>query len=781
MITAPLHPPGWLRLRGALRLLAAALLGLICACPASAASPLAVVQQYCFDCHGEGMSKGDVTLDRWPTAEARLADRTTWRRVMQALQNREMPPAKKPQPNDEERAALMRWIEKDVFQCDCDQPDPGRVTLRRLNRAEYNNTIRDLLGVDLKLAEEFPVDGSGHGFDTIGDALAMPPILLEKQLAAARKALEAAFGWSMPQSSTRRFSVDELEVGYNAKQQGDGWVALNTIEEDDVAAAIDVPAESEYLLRVHAYGRPQTANALRLTFMLDGQPLKEFTVSTNRDDAPVYEVRVTAPAGRRRFRAVMRRNKEGLSVREALRWKSGREQKGAIMLEWLEVEGPLRLAESVMTRRATMFGKDPEPGREQAAAREILSAFARRAFRRPVAPEESARLVALAQRSWEEGESFGPGLALAMQAILVSPHFIYRGELQPEPGNPKAVHPVNEHALAARLSYFLWSTLPDEALSAEADRGTLRSNLTQQVRRLLASPRSRALVHDFAGQWLELRNLANASPDPGLFEPFNDSLRDSMREETERFFEGILREDRSVLEFLTADYTFADERLAKFYGLSGVKGEEFQRVSLAATPRRGLLGHASVLTLTSNPTRTSPVKRGKWLLDNLLDAPPPPPPPEVPELKDSGELKGTLRQRMEQHRANVLCASCHARMDPPGFALENFDGIGAWRTKDGESPVDASGEFTTGEKFDGVLQLSAVLAGPKREQFVRALASKLLTYALGRGLEFADKCTLDRIVAHAAAHDYRFSELILAVVQSVPFQMRRGDSSAPAP
>jgi hypothetical protein len=336
---------------------------------------------------------------------------------------------------------------------------------------------------------------------------------------------------------------------------------------------------------------------------------------------------------------------------------------------------------------------------------------------------------------------------------------------------------VNEYALASRLSYFLWSTMPDEELFRHAERRTLRKNLDAQVRRMLHHPKSRALLDNFAGQWLQLRNVATMSPDPKTFKNFDEPLREAMRRETELFFEHVMREDRSVLDFLNADYTFANERLSNHYGLATVKGPDFQRVSLKGTPRRGILTHGSILALTSNPTRTSPVKRGKWVLDNLLNAPPPPPPPDVPELKEGKELKGTLRERMEQHRSDALCASCHARMDPIGFALEHFDGIGAWRQEDEGAKIDASGELLTGEEFNNHSELIDILAAQKRDQFIRALADKMLTYALGRGLEYYDKCALDAITARAAKNDYRFSELVLGVVKSAPFQKRRGDTS----
>jgi hypothetical protein len=751
---------------------------------ASLAAPRAVsysetvvplLDKYCYDCHGNGKHKGDLALDRWKSEADAVADRKTWQRITEMLDGHEMPPKKRSQPTTAEREMIVAWVEQEVLKCDCNNPDPGRVTIRRLNRTEYNNTIRDLLGVDFKPADDFPVDDSGYGFDNIGDSLSMPPILVEKYLNATEKIVDAALGRA--KSRTQRFAVDELEVGYNAKRRGDGWVTLNGIEEDDVAVTQTLPVGGEYLFRVRAYARQEATNAIDLTFMIDRTPVLAQPVETNRAAAKVYEVKLNVPAGKHRLRAVVRRNKEGLSEAEALKWKSGVVQKGAVSVEWVELEGPITV--SVPETRKRLIPREPARGREARLAREIVGDFARRAFRRPVAKQEVERLTALAEQAWRRGGSFEDGLALSLQATLVSPHFLYRGELQPEPDNPKSIHPVNEYALASRLSYFLWSTMPDDELLTLAERRALRKNLDSQVRRMLNDPKSRALVDNFVGQWLQLRNVATMAPDPERFKNFDEPLRDAMRRETELFFENIVREDCSVLEFLTADYTFVNERLAKHYGLENIRGGEFRRVSLSSTPRRGVLTHGSILALTSNPTRTSPVKRGKWVLDNLLNAPPPPPPPDVPELKEGKELTGTLRERMEQHRADLLCASCHARMDPIGFAFENFDGIGAWREKDGGEAIDASGELLTGEKFKGHAEFLTILAAQKKEQFMRALADKMLTYALGRGLEYYDKCALDEISARLAKGNYRFSELVLGVVKSTPFQKRRGDTAAP--
>ena len=410
------------------------------------------------------------------------------------------------------------------------------------------------------------------------------------------------------------------------------------------------------------------------------------------------------------------------------------------------------------------------------SARQILRTFADRAYRRPVRDDELNRLVRLVELARKNGDGFEAGLKLALEAVLVSPHFLFRVELDRRPGD-RYVRLVGEFELASRLSYFLWSSMPDDELFRLARAKRLREPgvLEAQVKRMLQSPRSRALVDNFAGQWLQLRNLKGFTPDPARFPGFDEPLRSAMLQETELFFEHVVREDRSVLEFLDANYTFVNERLARHYGIPGVTGDRFRRVDLTGTPRGGILTHASILTVTSNPTRTSPVKRGKWILENILGTPPPPPPPGVQELKEDKEvvLSGTLRQRMEQHRADPGCASCHQRMDPLGFGFENFDAVGAWRDREGKHAIDPSGVLPGGQSFKGPAELRALLR-KKEDAFARCLADKMLTYALGRGTERSDRCFIDAIARNLARHGYKFSGLVLEVVKSDPFQKRRG-------
>jgi hypothetical protein len=681
-----------------------------------------------------------------------------------------MPPDDKPQPTQAERDLLSEWIDAVVNDCDCENPDPGRVTIRRLNREEYNNTIRDLVGVDFEPAADFPADDSGYGFDNIGDVLSLPPTLLEKYLAAAERVMNAAM--LTENASTRKTTDYEGRV---LEGKGSTFVIGGTVrvisKTGEATLPIKVSRSGEHLIRVAATQRMVGNEAARMGVKVDGNVVKNFVV-TGVPDAPSYhEVSVPLTAGDHRVSFVL------LNPFTGGRDSKGRTQERSYGVHSVQISAPPEPMQIPETHLRIMApGANIADKRERAQT--IIKAFAMRAFRRPVTDEEVSRYLRFVDLAEKEKESFDKGIKIALQAVLVSPHFLFRGEIQPEPNNPKQVHPVNEYALASRLSYFLWSSMPDEALFREAAAGTLRKNLDVQVRRMLQDKKADALVANFAGQWLQIRNLAISQPDPGTFKNFDDALRRAMIGETEHYFAHIMREDRNVMEFLDSDYTFLNERLAKHYGISGIQGEQFVKVTLTNAARGGVLTHASVLTLTSNPTRTSPVKRGKWVLENLLGTPPPPPPPEVPNLDNpqSGkQLTGSLRQRMEQHREDPNCATCHARMDPIGFGLENFDGIGAWRGKDGPHPIDPAGKLVSGETFAGPADLRSILLLRKNDDFVRNISEKMLTYALGRGLEFYDKCAVDEISANVKLKGYKFSVLVLEICKSTPFQMRRGE------
>ncbi|HXJ57049.1 MAG TPA: DUF1592 domain-containing protein [Verrucomicrobiae bacterium] len=729
-----------------------------------------VLEKYCYGCHGRGKKKGGVALDLYSEgAAAAAADPKTWEKVLQNLRTHVMPPDNKPQPSIREAAQVTGWIEAQVFHCDCAHPDPGRVTLRRLNRTEYNNTIRDLVGVNFEPAEDFPADDTGYGFDNIGDVLSMPPILMEKYLAAAERILDQAILPEDPaQARVKRFDAENLEGTAPSEAVETGGRRLG--REGDINVNYLFPETGVYAVRAKAYGEQFGPEPTKMTLSLNGRDLETFDVPVEFGHAEVYEVRLHVPVGTNRFAAAYINNYVNRNDPDPK--KRGDRN---LVIEYLEITGPLDLQlPPVPETHARIFFKEGAPTNRVEYARAIIARFASRAFRRPARLDEVDRLAGLAERALKQGETFQRSVELALQAVLISPHFLFRGELQPDPNNPHAVHPIDEYALASRLSYFLWSSMPDSELFDLVAAGKLRANLERQVRRMLQDPKAMALVQNFAGQWLQLRNLRVATPDAKTFPAYDEALRSAMQTETETFFEHVMRADRSVLDFLGANYTFVNERLARHYGIAGVAGDKFQKVSLRGTGRAGVLTQGAILTFTSNPTRTSPVKRGKYVLENILGTPPPPPPPNVPELKET-KLTGTLRQRMEQHRENPTCASCHARMDPIGFGFEHFDGIGAWRQQDDTFPIDSAGQLVSGESFRSATDLVDILMKEKRAEFVRCLADKMLTYALGRGLEFYDKCALDGITAQMARKNYRFSSLVLAIVNSIPFQERRGE------
>jgi len=730
-----------------------------------------ILVEFCWDCHGDGAKKGGLALDRYADEKAMLADRTGWKHVIDNLTQRVMPPDRKPQPTDAQRDLIIQWIEQEVFRTDCDNPDPGRVTIRRLNRVEYNNTIRDLVGVDFQPANDFPADDSGYGFDNIGDVLSLPPIMLEKYLAAAEKILDAAIVVGNPQRPTKRYNFAQLDGG---ARFGDSTKVL--VSNGELFVQHNFTQGGEYVFRVRAFQQRGGNEAAKMSVRLGGTDLKTFDVSNLEDSPGTFEVRSRVNPGTHRVAAAFL-NDFYQPPPPGKRNPIDRN----LYVRHLEIEGPMDTEPDLPESHRRIFIAKPGPGTNKLeAARAIVAEFTRRAYRRPVQPAEVDRLLKIFQVADANKEPFERSVQLTLQAVLVSPHFLFRGELQPEPDNPKRIHPINEYALASRLSYFLWSTMPDEQLFDYASRGQLRRNLGQQVQRMLRDQKARELVENFGGQWLMLRNLDIVSPDPKLFPEYDDTLKALMRKETETLFEHIMREDRSIFEFLTADYTFINERLAAHYDIPNIKGDQFQRVSLVGTPRRGVLTHASILTLTSNPTRTSPVKRGLFVLENLLATPPPPAPPDVPPLEENKKLTGTLRQQLEQHRENPACASCHARMDPLGFGLENFDAVGAWRDKENGVTIDPAGRLVTGENFSGPVELNKILVTSKRKEFVHSLSEKMLTYALGRGLDFYDKCALDEIAKGVDRNGDKFSVLVLEIVKSVPFQLRRGEGDRSA-
>jgi cytochrome c5 len=734
-----------------------------------------LLQKYCNDCHSGEKPRAGLVLDKYENEKGVIENRKTWEKVLKMVRTREMPPPKRSQFAPEELERFTGWVDAAINRIDCSQGvDPGRVTIRRLNRVEYNTTIRDLVGVNFQPAEDFPSDDVGYGFDNIGDVLSLPPLLLEKYLAAAEKITQAAIlTGSALEGPVAKFNGNQL-----AGPGGGSGTARGLASNGELSTEFDFSKAGEYVLRARAYGQQAGSEVVKMAFRLDGKEAKVVEVAAVEGEPGIYELRQELPAGKRKVGVAFLNDYYNPKDPDP-----GNRDRN-LVVESLEIQGPLDPSgESLpeMHRRIVFCRPEGEARTAESCAREILARFATRAYRRPATDEELQRLVGLALDVMKDGGGFEDAIQTAVQAVLVSPHFLFRIELDQEPNNPAAVHRINAYELATRLSYFLWSSLPDQELFEQARNGKLLElpTLDAQVRRMLQDPKSQALVENFGGQWLQTRSLKTFAPDPAMFPSFDEALRTAMRRETELFFGAVMREDRSLLDFVDGNFTFVNERLARHYGIPDIKGDEFQRVALPEQ-RGGILSQASVLAITSNPTRTSPVKRGKWVLENLLGAPPPPPPPNVPELNEAKDvvLTGTLRQRMEQHRANPACASCHQRMDPLGFGLENFDAIGAWRTQDGKFDIDPSGTLPSGESFSGPRELRAVLKA-HRDEFRHCLAEKMLTYALGRGLEYYDKCAVDRITAAVAREDDKFSSLILEIVHSDPFQKRRGKRGEP--
>jgi hypothetical protein len=775
----------------------------------------------CSLCHNAATQSGGLNFEAYQTLSSVLENRDRWERVLQKLRAGEMPPKGMPRPKEVDQRAFVEFIEAQFSRADQGaKPNPGRVTAHRLNRVEYNNTIRDLLGVDLRPADDFPQDDSGYGFDNISDVLSLSPALMESYLSAAEKVSRAAiFGPAQMKATMVQHRVQGRKLAPNLKPLTDYDLSGLSLP-NALHTPHRFPVDGEYVFRASLGGtRPAGSEPLTLALWIDGRQTQVTnfdatgvaSFSNDRQDfaGMTKEFRVPVTAGDHWIAVSFLHLYEGLPVAyggpnpsklevpptpefkpppnlppervEEIRKRieARRNEKLATndaRIDIVEVRGPYAQpkgpsAESV--KRVMTCGHTD--GHHQAAcATRIVASLAHRAYRRPVTSQEVAQLTALAAKGQRQSGSFDEGIALALQAILVSPDFLFRIEKDTNQG----AHAISQHELATRLSYFLWSSMPDDELLQAADRGTLRQApvLEVQVRRMLQDEKSHALVENFGGQWLELRRLESIKPDRQRFPEFEDYLRISMRLETEKFFENIIHEDRSIVDFIDGQYSFLNERLAQLYKIPGVKGPEFRKVSLAGTPERGgIFTQASVLTVSSYATRTSPVLRGKWLLENILNSPPPPPPPNVPNLDEAAiGSAASLRQQLEAHRQNPTCASCHAKMDPLGFGLENFNAIGAWRTQDGKFPIDASGTLPDGRSFRGPQELRAILKAD-RNSFTECLTEKMLTYALGRGLERYDQPAIKEIVHHVAANEYRFSSLVLEIVDSLPFQMRGGE------
>ncbi|MBK5294801.1 MAG: DUF1592 domain-containing protein [Acidobacteriia bacterium] len=722
----------------------------------------------CLPCHNDRLASGSLDLAPYAAASSIVEHREGWERILHKIRTGEMPPKGLPRLTQEQVSELMRFVETEFERADRNvKPDPGRVTARRMNRNEYSNTIRDLLGVEFRAEKDFPTDDSGHGFDNIGDVLTISPVLMEKYIAAAERIASRAIGADpLPKP---------IDSEYHMKDKTVRRLDASTIE-----ATHRVEFDGEYTVRIGLPGeRSADAKPVTMGFWMDGKLLHSKLVETKPSGLVYFnpyseeELRLYLPEGDHVFRA-------GFVDDEFVKTLQGKElysDKKNKFLNMIKFIGPFASTVDKPSRKKILTCDVASLG--QACAERVIGTLARRAYRRPVTKPEVASLMKFYRLAQAEGQNAEQGIQLAIQAMLVSPHFLFRVERDPDPNDAARVHPVSSLELASRLSYFLWSSMPDEELLALAESGRLKTPavLQAQVTRMLADERSAAFAGNFAGQWLETRNLDSIKPDPQKFPDWGPELREAMKAETRLVFDFVLRENRPLSDFLNGNYTFLNERLAKHYGISGVAGPGFRRVELATDQRGGILSHASVLTVSSYPTRTSPVIRGKYVLQNLLGAPPPDPPADVPALDEEAVgTTGSLRQQLEKHRSNAVCASCHSRMDVLGFGLENYDGIGKWRTMDGKFPIDVSGTFPNGKSFSTPAQMRILLM-EELPDFARCMTEKTLTYSLGRGLERYDRRTVDGITRKLAADGYRFQTLIHEVVRSLPFQSRRGEAA----
>jgi hypothetical protein len=729
-----------------------------------------VLKEFCFDCHNPDKKKGDLDLLPVAAAPQLEENRAVWEKIADMMDSQEMPPPKKRQPSDEQRDLVLHFIEGQLTTLDCKlAKNPGKVTIRRLNREEYRNTIRDLLGVDFA-TEDFPNDEVGYGFDNIGDVLSLSPLLMEKFLAAADEIAHRAI---VTETAPKWFAVRLRGSAFTPGNDGVRPVeneVLGLYREGEGTARFDAPAKGEYVFEVRAYAELAGSEPPKLALRVGGKELAIFEVK-NPGKPASYAARTTLEPGAQQLVVAYLNNYRDLENPDP-RLRGDRN----VFVESIAISGPQLPPAELPDSHKRLIPRMPQPGAEPAMVREILRTFAPRAYRRPVDDTEVARLAGFVELAQKNGGSFLEGIQAAVQAALCSPHFLFRWELDPREMKAGDTRELGDYEVASRLSYFLWSSMPDAQLLDLAAKGELRKpgTLEKEVIRMMQSWKARAFVNSFAGQWLQIRNIWEVALDPATFPRWDDSLKGAMKEETERFFEAIMKEDRPVTELLDADFTFLNGRLARYYGIDGVQGAEFQRVTLPKdSPRGGILTQGSVLVSTSTPTRTSPVIRGKWILEQILGTPPPPPPPDVPPLGEQHAINQTasLRQRLEQHRSRAECSGCHAKMDPLGFALENFDATGAWRDLDGKLPIDASGELTNGAKFNGPRELKQVLKGNRN--FLRALARNMMTYALGRGLEYADKCAVDAVIARVDQQGGRFSALVTAIVTSDPFLKRK--------
>jgi mono/diheme cytochrome c family protein len=776
------------------------------------------VEKHCVKCHGGEKPMAGLSLDTFRSPKAILKERKLWDAALHLIESGEMPPAKQPQPTADEKAAFAKSVRAIFASSDTGKPDPGRILIRRLTRAEYGATVRDLLQLDLDFRPELelPSDAITHGFTNNAEALTISPVLLDSYLASAemiaqrailtkipeRKVLSATSSL-IPQQKGFKGSVRLLDSGSKERHLLGPLRSPAPIGARARESLLRFAATDDFIFRAIVYGETSHTTPVRAALFIAGPGLPEYSTDdeikqlmgeiSHSDLQPMkilqtFEVTSRSAETPQQVEVLVSRNGRVGSIGSigiALVKPPEDGQRVKLYVK-LEAEGPL----PSRSHAFLMNSSADKPQAEQ--TREIIGRLLPRAFRRPVTNGEIEAVARFADRAVADGQKWEVGMQHALTAMLCSPKFLFRAELDDRPSSAES-HPIGEFELASRLSYFLWSSLPDDGLFKLAGEKKLSANLEAEVRRMLQNPRSKALVDNFAMKWLRLDALETHQVDAKLFPNFDKALREAMQQETQWFLHHMLREDRSLLELIDANYTFLNSRLAKHYRIAdtlgnpvGAKVEKkgdpipngrFVRVSLQGNERGGLLSQASVLMTTSPSTRTSPVKRGAWVLENILGTPPPPPPPDVPELDQKETKVTTLRERLEQHRANVVCAGCHSKIDPLGFAFENYDAVGVFRTKEANKNIDVSGTLPDGRKINGMGDLKKALLADK-EKFARHVAENMLTYALGRDIEYYDKRAIDRIVSEVAKDDFKFSRMVIAIVQSDPFRLRRGKDQA---
>jgi mono/diheme cytochrome c family protein len=727
-----------------------------------------ILKNICSACHNASLSSGGVNLVPYLDPATLANDRTSWERIMQKVESGEMPPKGIPRPTPAKVSAMVDYLRGEFDKADAAaKPDPGRVTAKRLNRNEFRNTIRDLLAVEFRAEKELPTDDSGYGFDNIGDVLSVSPILMERYLNAAETIASRAMG-ADPLPKKPIESTADLKTR-----------TLRRLDYSTVEASHRVDFDGEYVVRFGFPGeRAADAKSVKMGFFMDGQLLNTIDVETKPSKLVYFnpfsdgEMRVYLPEGDHVFRAAFLNDD---FVKTITSDKDAYSDKKNKYIGSITFVGPYPSKVEKASRKKILIC-DPASG--QKCVERIVANLAHHAFRRPVTKTEIAAYMKFVAEAKAQGQSTEQGIQLALEAMLVSPDFLFRIERDSDPVDANRVHRLSDAELATRLSYFLWSSMPDDELLSLAESNKLHdpSVLDAQVKRMMADKKAAAFADNFAGQWLEVRNLDSITPDPDKFPEWTTGLKEDFRTETRLFFEYVLTQNRPISEMINAKYTFLNESLAKFYGIPGVKGPDFRKVDLTTDQRGGILTQGAVLAVSSYPNRTSPTIRGKYVLSNVLGTPPPPPPPDVPALdvsKVGSDI--SLRKQLEAHRANPVCASCHSKMDVLGFGLENYNAIGKWRTMDGKFPVDVGGTMPNGKSFETAAEMRAVLEGNSMPQITRCLTEKVMTYALGRGMQTYDNRTINQITKAVDADGQHFQTLIYEVVRSLAFQSRRGE------